>query len=210
MQEKIGIFGKKNSIVKYNLDTQESLWFADLPHGHSPKAIAQYKDFLIVIDQNWLGTKNVSCFSESKGHLLWRYRYNFLCGGWGYYFNPIFLGDHIFFKSGATDFTKLCCKTGRIIFKRNIKPKKFFSFNTYEIMLTGESLIAYSNKEIRKIDIESGLSEVDKSLTEKFNLKGVTASLGNGVSFISSISSLNQQIEDEAAAASSGGGASTT
>ena len=56
MKEKIGIFGKKNSIVKYNLDTQESLWFADLPHGHSPKAIAQYKDYLIVIDQNWLGT----------------------------------------------------------------------------------------------------------------------------------------------------------
>ena len=66
MKEKIGIFGKKNSIVKYNLDNQESLWSADLPHGHSPKAIAQYKDYLIVIDQNWLGTKNVSCFSESK------------------------------------------------------------------------------------------------------------------------------------------------
>ena len=77
-------------------------------------------------------------------------------------------------------------------------------------MLTGDSLIAYSNKEIRKIDIESGLSEVDKNLTEKFNLKGVTASLGNGVSFISSISSLNQQIEDEAASASSGGGAGAT
>ena len=79
MKERIGIFGKKNSVVKYNLDTQESLWIADLTHGHSPKAIAQYEDFLIVIDQNWLGTKNVSCFSESKGNLLWRYRYNFLC-----------------------------------------------------------------------------------------------------------------------------------
>ena len=206
MKERIGIFGKKNSVVKYNLDTQESMWVADLPHGHSPKAIAQYEDFLIVIDQNWLGTKNVSCFSESKGNLLWRYRYNFLCG-WGLYFNPIFLSDHIFFKSGATDFTKLCCKTGTIIFKRNIKPKKFFSFHAYEIMLVGESLIAYSNKEIRKIDIETGFTEVDKDLTEKFNVNGVTANLGNGVSFISSISSLNQQFEDEAAAASSGGGA---
>ena len=67
--KKIGIFGKKNSIVKYNLGTHESLWVADLPHGQSPKAIAQYEDFLIVIDQNWLGTKNVSCFSETKGNL---------------------------------------------------------------------------------------------------------------------------------------------
>ena len=34
---------------------------------------------------------------------------------------------------------------------------------------------------------------------------GVTAYLGNGVSFVSSISTLNQQLEDEAAAASSSG-----
>ena len=94
--------------------------------------------------------------------------------------------------------------------KRNIKPKKFFSFYAYEIMLVGESLIAYSNKEIRKIDIKTGFTEVDKDLTEKFNVNGVTANLGNGVSFISSISSLNQQFEDEAAAASSGGGAGTS
>ena len=50
--EKIGIFGKKNSVVKYNLDTHESLWVADLPHGQTPKAIAQYEDFLLVIHQN--------------------------------------------------------------------------------------------------------------------------------------------------------------
>ena len=65
--EKIGIFGKKNSVVKYNLDTHESLWVADLPHGQTPKAIAQYEDFLLVIDQNWVGTKNISCFHESSG-----------------------------------------------------------------------------------------------------------------------------------------------
>ena len=64
-------------------------------------------------------------------------------------------------------------------------------------------LIAFSEKEIRKIDIETGDSALDEELTEKFNVKGVTAYLGNGVSFVSSISSLNQQLEDEAAAASS-------
>ena len=64
----------------------------------------------------------------------------------------------------------------------------------------GETLIAFSNKEIRKIDIDSGQSEIDHELTKKFNVNGVTAYLGNGVSFISSISSLNQQ--DEAAASS--------
>ena len=77
-------------------------------------------------------------------------------------------------------------------------------------MLIGESLIAFSSKEIRKIDIESGHTEVDIDLTEKFNVNGVTAYLGNGISFVSSISSLNQQLEDEAAAASSGGGAGGT
>ena len=66
------------------------------------------------------------------------------------------------------------------------------------------------HKEIRKIDIETGFTEVDKDLTEKFNVNGVTANLGNGVSFISSISSLNQQFEDEAAAASGDGGAGAT
>ena len=73
-------------------------------------------------------------------------------------------------------------------------------------MLVGESLIAFSNKEIRKIDIESGHTEVDIDLTKKLNVNGVTANLGNGVTFISSISSLNQQLEDEAAAAASSGG----
>tara|TARA_B100000989_G_scaffold174421_1_gene130772 strand:+ start:563 stop:1180 length:618 start_codon:yes stop_codon:yes gene_type:complete len=200
--EKIGIFGKKNSVVKYNLDTHESLWVADLPHGQSPKAIAQYEDFLLVIHQNWAGTKNVSCFSESLGNLLWRYRYDFLCG-WHIYFQPIFIGKDLIFKSGAVDFTKLCCETGRIIYKKSLKQKKLFSFEKFEIIYVGETLIAFSNKEIRKIDIDSGQSEVDHELTKKFNVNGVTAYLGNGVSFVSSISTLNQQLEDEAAASSS-------
>jgi len=200
--EKIGIFGKKNSVVKYNLDTHESLWVADLPHGQSPKAIAQYEDFLLVIHQNWAGTKNVSCFSESLGNLLWRYRYDFLCG-WHIYFQPIFIGKDLIFKSGAVDFTKLCCETGRIIYKKSLKQKKLFSFEKFEIIYVGETLIAFSDKEIRKIDIDSGQSEVDHELTKKFNVNGVTAYLGNGVSFVSSISTLNQQLEDEAAASSS-------
>ena len=199
--EKIGIFGKKNSVVKYNLDTHESLWVADLPHGQTPKAIAQYEDFLLVIDQNWLGTKNISCFRESSGNLLWRYRYDFLCG-WHIYFQPIFIGKDLIFKSGAVDFTKLCCETGRIIYKKSLKQKKLFSFEKFEIIYVGENLIAFSNKEIRKIDIDSGQSEIDHELTKKFNVNGVTAYLGNGVSFVSSISSLNQQLEDEAAASS--------
>ena len=199
--KKIGIFGKKNSVVKYNLDTHESLWIADLPHGQSPKAIAQYEDFLLVIDQNWAGTKNISCFSENSGNLLWRYRYDFLCG-WHIYFQPIFIGKDLIFKSGAVDFTKLCCETGRIIYKKSLKQKKLFSFERFEIIYVGETLIAFSNKEIRKIDIDSGQSEIDHELTKKFNVNGVTAYLGNGVSFVSSISSLNQQLEDEAAAAS--------
>ena len=197
--EKIGIFGKKNSVVKYNLDTHESLWVADLPHGQTPKAIAQYEDFLLVIHQNWAGTKNISCFSENSGKLLWRYRYDFLCG-WNIYFQPIFIGKDLIFKSGAVDFTKLCCETGRIIYKKSIKQKKLFSFEKFEIIYVGETLIAFSNKEIRKIDIASGQSEIDHELTKKFNVNGVTAYLGNGVSFVSSISSLNQQLEDEAAA----------
>ena len=199
--EKIGIFGKKNSVVKYNLNTHESLWVADLPHGQSPKAIAQYEDFLIVIDQNWAGTKNISCFNENSGNLLWRYRYDFLCG-WHIYFQPIFIGNDLIFKSGAVDFTKLCCETGRIIYKKSLKQKKLFSFEKFEIIYVGETLIAFSNKEIRKIDIDSGQSDIDHELTKKFNVNGVTAYLGNGVSFVSSISSLNQQLEDEAAAAS--------
>ena len=199
--DKIGIFGKKNSIVKYNLDSHQPLWIADLPHGQSPKAIAQYEDFLLVIHQNWAGTKNISCFSESSGNLLWRYRYDFLCG-WHVYFQPIFIGKNLFFKSGAVDFTKLCCKTGRIIFKKSLKKKKLFTFEKFEIIYLGETLIAFSNKEIRKIDIESGQSEIDNELTKKFNVNGVTAYLGTGVSFVSSISSLNQQLEDEAAASS--------
>ena len=199
--DKIGIFGKKNSIVKYNLDSHQSLWIADLPQGQSTKSIAQAADFLLVIHQNWAGTKNISCFSESSGNLLWRYRYDFLCG-WHIYFQPIFIGKNLFFKSGAVDFTKLCCKTGRIIFKKSLKKKKLFSFEKFEIIYLGETLIAFSNKEIRKIDIESGQSEIDHELTKKFNVNGVTAYLGNGVSFVSSISSLNQQLEDEAAASS--------
>ena len=198
---KVAIFGKKNTIVKYDLDKNESIWTADLPNGQTPKAIAQYEDFLIIIHQNWSGTKNISCFSERSGDLLWRYRYDFLCG-WNVYFKPIFVGKNIIFKSGAVDFTKICRETGTIIFKKTIKQKKFFSFESFEIILVEDALIAFSNKEIRKIDIETGNSEIDPELTKKFNVNGVTAYLGNGVSFVSSISSFNQQLEDEAAAAS--------
>ena len=81
-------------------------------------------------------------------------------------------------------------------------------FDFYFDFVSPYSFLAH--KEIRKIDIETGFTEVDKDLTEKFNVNGVTANLGNGVSFISSISSLNQQFEDEAAAASGAGGAGAT
>ena len=73
-------------------------------------------------------------------------------------------------------------------------------FDFYFDFISPYSFLAH--KEIRKIDIESGQSEIDNELTKKFNVNGVTAYLGNGVSFVSSISSLNQQLEDEAAASS--------
>ena len=71
-------------------------------------------------------------------------------------------------------------------------------FDFYFDFVSPYSFLAH--KEIRKIDIASGQSEIDHELTKKFNVNGVTAYLGNGVSFVSSISSLNQQLEDEAAA----------
>ena len=109
--EKIGIFGKKNSLVKYNLSSHKSLWTANLPHGQTPKEIAQYEDFLIFIYQNWTGTKNISCFNEKTGVLLWRYRYDFLCT-WGIYFQPIFVKEHLIFICGAAEFTYLWCYCG--------------------------------------------------------------------------------------------------
>ena len=71
MEEKKEIFlGQKESVARYNLDTQTVTWSAQVKG--TPSLISVYKDHLIVQGLNKWGTKYIQhCLEASSGKLLW-------------------------------------------------------------------------------------------------------------------------------------------
>ena len=71
MEEKKEIFlGQKESVARYNLDTQTVTWSTQVKG--TPSLISVYKDHLIVQGLNKWGTKYIQhCLEASSGKLLW-------------------------------------------------------------------------------------------------------------------------------------------
>jgi len=98
---------------------------------------------------------------------------------------------------------KLCCETGKMIFR---KPFKKPLFSSYQMILANDSLFLFSKKEVLTIDMQNGEITKDQTLSDKLDTKDITASLGDGSCFISVIRSTHPSGDGTAGAGGDGGG----
>ena len=194
------IFGKKNCIEKIDLESVSPIWRSELPVGFTPFAITQYEEYIIVFSTKIFSQK-ISCFRKNSGTNLWHrdkqhiYEHD--------PFTPLYMGKHLYYLAKRDTVAKLCCDTGKIIFR---KPFNKPLFSSYQMFIANQSLFLFSKKEVLSVDIDTGNISRDDKLTDKFNTKEIKASLGNGSSFLSVIQSAHPSDDGGAGAGAGGGG----
>ena len=199
---KVAIFGKKGSIAKYDLTTNKSIWVGNLPSGHIPHIIGQYQNYVIVFSWTWFGSKMVHCFAEDVGKLLWSH-YQEIIHSSMIPFVPHTIDNHMYYLASSKEIAKMSWDTGRFIFRKRFKKSMF---NQYSVLIISDEIFLVSQKDALMVDKNTGDVQPFPELAEKLNLKDISATLGNGVSFMSSISLAQSQATDGGTYAGDAGG----
>ena len=199
---KIAIFGKKGSIAKYDLTTNKPIWVGDLPSGQIPYIIGQYQNYVIVFSGKWFGSKMVHCFAEDSGKTLWSH-YQEVIHSSMIPFVPHTLDNHMYYLASSKEIAKMSWDTGRFIFRKRFKKS---IFNQYSVVIISDEVFLISQKDALKVDKNTGDVEPYSELADKLNLKDISATLGEGVSFMSSIYKTHPQATDGGTYAGDAGG----
>ena len=199
---KVAIFGKKGSIAKYDVTENKPIWVGDLPNGHIPHIIGQYEEYVIVFSWTWFGSKMIHCFKEDSGKLLWSH-YQEVVHSSMIPFVPHTLDNHMFYLSSSKEIAKISWDTGKFIFKKRFKKS---IFNQYSVVIISDEVILISKKDALKVNKNTGDVSPYPELSNKINLKEISATLGNGVSFMSSIYLNHPQSSDGGVYGGDGGG----
>ena len=202
IMNEVAIFGKKGSIAKYDLTEDKPIWVGDLPIGHIPHIIGQYEIYIIVFSWTWFGSKMIHCFKEDSGKLLWSH-YQEVVHSSMIPFVPHTLDNHMFYLSSSKEIAKMSWDTGKFIFKKRFKKS---IFNQYSVAIISDEVILISKKDALKVDKNTGDVLPYPELSNKINLKEISATLGNGVSFMSSIYLNHPQSSDGGVYGGDGGG----
>jgi hypothetical protein len=200
----IAIFGKPGSIAKYDLTKNKSLWIGQLEPKYIPYSISQYKNYVLVFSYSKWGTKSmIHCFTEDAGELLWfGLTKNFIKAGFPFY--PHVLGDCLYFMASPKEVAKLNLQSGKLLFKKTFEKSMFRS---YRMIIISDQVYLLSSKDAKIIDKNSGAIQACEDIGNKINLKEISASLGNGTSFMSSISLTHPQPGGDGSAAMMAGDA---
>ena len=202
IMNEVAIFGKKGSIAKYDLTEDKPIWVGSLPIGHIPHIIGQYEIYVIVFSWTWFGSKMIHCFKEDSGKLLWSH-YQEVVHSSMIPFVPHTLDNHMFYLSSSKEIAKMSWDTGKFIFKKRFKKS---IFNQYSVAIISDEVILISKKDALKVDKNTGDVLPYPELSNKINLKEISATLGNGVSFMSSIYLNHPQSSDGGVYGGDGGG----
>ena len=202
IMNEVAIFGKKGSIAKYDLTEDKPIWVGGLPIGHIPHIIGQYEIYIIVFSWTWFGSKMIHCFKEDSGKLLWSH-YQEVVHSSMIPFVPHTLDNHMFYLSSSKEIAKMSWDTGKFIFKKRFKKS---IFNQYSVAIISDEVILISKKDALKVDKNTGDVLPYPELSNKINLKEISATLGNGVSFMSSIYLNHPQSSDGGVYGGDGGG----
>ena len=199
---KIAIFGKKGSIAKYDLTTNKPIWVGDLPSGQIPYIIGQYQNYVIVFSWKWFGSKMVHCFAGDSGKILWSHYQEVIhsslipCA-------PHTLDNHMYYLASSKEIAKMSWDTGRFIFRKRFKKSMF---KQYSVVIISDEVFLISQKDALKVNKNTGDVEQYTELADKLNLKDISATLGEGVSFMSSIYQTHPQATDGGTYAGDAGG----
>ena len=202
IMNEVAIFGKKGSIAKYDLTEDKPIWVGGLPIGHIPHIIGQYEIYIIVFSWTWFGSKMIHCFKEDSGKLLWSH-YQEVVHSSMIPFVPHTLDNHMFYLSSSKEIAKMSWDTGKFIFKKRFKKS---IFNQYSVAIISDEVILISKKDALKVNKNTGDVLPYPELSNKINLKEISATLGNGVSFMSSIYLSHPQSSDGGVYGGDGGG----
>ena len=202
IMNEVAIFGKKGSIAKYDLTEDKPIWVGGLPIGHIPHIIGQYEIYIIVFSWTWFGSKMIHCFKEDSGKLLWSH-YQEVVHSSMIPFVPHTLDNHMFYLSSSKEIAKMSWDTGKFIFKKRFKKS---IFNQYSVAIISDEVILISKKDALKVNKNTGDVLPYPELSNKINLKEISATLGNGVSFMSSIYLNHPQSSDGGVYGGDGGG----
>ena len=118
-------------------------------------------------------------------------------------FVPHTLDNHMFYLSSSKEIAKISWDTGKFIFKKRFKKS---IFNQYSVVIISNEVILISKKDALKVNKNTGDVMPYSELSNKINLKEISATLGNGVSFMSSIYLNHPQSSDGAVYGGDGGG----
>ena len=199
---KVGIFGKKGSVSKYDLTKNKPIWVGDLAPGYKPDIIGQYKNYLIVFSSIWTGSKMVHCFEEDSGKFLWSHFQQSLHSSM-IPFIPHTLDSHMYYMASSKEVAKLSWDTGKIVFRKRFKKS---IFTQYSLVIISDDIYLISKKGALIVNKQSGNIEPYPELSEKLNLKEITSALGNGVTFMSLIYLTHPQPSADGGAGGAGGG----
>ena len=180
---KVAIFGKKGSIAKYDITENKPIWVGNISNGYKPNIIGQYQDYLIVFSSVWTGSKMVHCFDQKNGECLWSHNQDVLHSSM-IPFIPHTLEDHMYYMASSKEVAKLSWKTGKLVYRKRFK-KSFL--NQYSLVIVSDEVLLVSKKDAFVVNKQTGDIQPYNDLSEQLNLKEISAMLGNGVSFMSSI-----------------------
>mgnify|MGYP001161424875 FL=1 len=180
---KIAIFGMKGSIAKYDLTENKPLWVGNIASGYKPNIIGQYEDYLIVFSSVWTGSKMIHCFDQNNGEKLWSHNQEILHSSM-IPFIPHTFEDHMYYMASSKEVAKLSWKTGELVYRKRFK-KSFL--NQYSLVIVSDEVLLVSKKDAFVVNKQTGDIQPYNDLSEQLNLKEISAMLGNGVSFMSSI-----------------------
>ena len=180
---KVAIFGKKGSISKYDLTENKPIWVGEITPGFKPNIIGQYENYIIVFSSVWTGSKMVHCFKEDSGQLLWSRNQEVLHSTL-IPFIPHTHDKHMYYMASSKEVAKLCWNTGKTIFRRRFKKPLF---RQYSLVIISDEVILFSKYDAFIVSKDTGDIKPYPDFSEKLNLKELTAALGNGVFFMSSI-----------------------
>ena len=180
MEEKKEIFlGQKESVARYNLDTQTVTWSTQVKG--TPSLISVYKDHLIVQGLNKWGTKYIQhCLEASSGKLLW------FSEEFKGIVVPHFIDDDIFFLDQKRQICKVSLTRGQVYFREKFAGavRKY----SYLLAISGEDVYLISKRNTLLVDKADGSTSEIKEMN-KFSKQDITAACGNNLDQISNISS---------------------
>jgi outer membrane protein assembly factor BamB len=171
--------GQKNSVARFNLDTQKSVWSKAVKG--SPSIITTCDKNVLVQSATIWGTYNHYLLDAKTGNEIW------VATGIGGWIVPQYHKGNIYFTNAKGAICKLCGVSGKLLFET--KFKKWYDSTAFILTVAKDKIYVLSKKKSFHLGIDSGeLVEVPE--LANFTKDPLTFGLGNGVDQMALFSSI--------------------